>query len=368
MKLLVQPGDNVMTLLKGIEGARKTVQVAIFRCDSKEIEQALKDAVKRGVAVHALIAHTNRGGEVNLRKLEMRLLEYGVTVVRTGNDMARYHDKLLIVDRQQLFLMAFNFTRLDLERSRSFAIVTRNRKLVEEALKLYEADSTHHPYDVKAQNLVVSPLNARRRLADFICKARKRLLIYDPKISDHAMIELLQERARAGVEIRIIGKVTHNRQTLEVRRLRHLHLHTRTIIRDESAAFIGSQSLRKAELDARREVGIIFQDRKVANRLARIFQGDWAASEQDKGDEKRPGETAQNTSKLVGKKVAEELPPVAPVVESALQEIAGVKVNGSLDLRHVENSVKGAVREAVEEIIEQEVKGLIEAKSTAGRT
>ena len=31
-------------------------------------------AVSRGVFVHALIAYTNRGGEKNLRKLEMRLL------------------------------------------------------------------------------------------------------------------------------------------------------------------------------------------------------------------------------------------------------------------------------------------------------
>ena len=44
---------------------------------SVELEKALAAAVARGVAVRALIAHTNRGGEKNLRKLEMRLLGRG---------------------------------------------------------------------------------------------------------------------------------------------------------------------------------------------------------------------------------------------------------------------------------------------------
>jgi hypothetical protein len=50
-------------------------------------------AVTRGVSVRALIAHTNRAGEENLRKLEMRLLAAGVTVARTTGDLVRYDGK-----------------------------------------------------------------------------------------------------------------------------------------------------------------------------------------------------------------------------------------------------------------------------------
>jgi len=38
----------------------------------------------------------------------MRMLEDGITVARTANDLARYHDKLMIVDGRELYLMAFN--------------------------------------------------------------------------------------------------------------------------------------------------------------------------------------------------------------------------------------------------------------------
>jgi cardiolipin synthase A/B len=67
----------------------------------------------------------------------MRLLEAGVTVSRTSDDLSRYHDKLLIVDRRLLFVMSFNFTHLDIDHSRGFAIVTRKRieKAVKEAVR-----------------------------------------------------------------------------------------------------------------------------------------------------------------------------------------------------------------------------------------
>ena len=55
MKLLVQPGDGIGPLVKAIEKAKKSIQIVIFRFDRLEVEKALEDAVKRGVAVHALM-------------------------------------------------------------------------------------------------------------------------------------------------------------------------------------------------------------------------------------------------------------------------------------------------------------------------
>ena len=109
-----------MPLIKGINEAKKSIEIVIFRFDRGEVERALARAVSRGVFVHALIAFTNRGGERNLRQLETRMLAAGITVARTADDLARYHHKFMIVDRAQLYLLAFNYTFLDIEHSRSF--------------------------------------------------------------------------------------------------------------------------------------------------------------------------------------------------------------------------------------------------------
>src|SRR5216117_1116891 len=120
MKLIVQPDAGVAPIVTAIKQAKKTVDTLIFRLDRAEIARALEAAVARGVRVRALTAHQNRGGTKSLRKLEMKLLEGGVTVSRTADDLQRYHGKMVIIDDKILHIYGFNFTGLDIEKSRSF--------------------------------------------------------------------------------------------------------------------------------------------------------------------------------------------------------------------------------------------------------
>ena len=99
-KLLVEPEDGITALTQGIDGAKQSVDILIFRFDHREVEQALLRAAGRGVRVRALIAYTNRGGEKNLRALEMRLLGAGIIVARSADNLARYHGKMIIVDER----------------------------------------------------------------------------------------------------------------------------------------------------------------------------------------------------------------------------------------------------------------------------
>jgi phosphatidylserine/phosphatidylglycerophosphate/cardiolipin synthase-like enzyme len=282
VKLIVQPDDGLAPIVTAIKQAKTSVDVLIFRLDLQEVTRGLEAAAARGVAVRALIAHTNRGGEKSLRKLEMRLLEKGITVSRTADDLVRYHGKMLIVDRRVLHVYGFNFTGLDIAKSRSFGSSTKNHKLVQEAVKLFEADCTRQPYVSGFERFVVSPENARDRLGDFIKGARRELLIYDPEVSDPAMLGLLAERANVGVDVRIIGKLGGKRSTLLSERYPGRRLHVRAMIRDGKRAFFGSQSLRRLELDARREIGVMVTDAPVVQRMREVFEEDWARTDSGK--------------------------------------------------------------------------------------
>jgi len=350
MKLLIQPDDGPEALLSGISNAKKSIEIAIFRFDRAEIEAGLKAAVGRGVAVSALIAYTNRGGEINLRKLEMRLLAVGVAVSRTADDLVRYHDKLLIIDRRLLYILSFIFTHLDIDHSRGFGIVTRNTRLIQEAAKLFEADTTRNPYTPALDTFVVSPANARKVLGEFIHKAKKELLIYDPKIADPEMLRALSERKKAGVEIKVIGRVGKQNPGLDVRNLAKMRLHTRTIISDRRQAFVGSQSLRMAELDSRREVGVIVREPKVVNGLIRTFEVDWVASAVQ---ENQKAEANVNDIKKAVKELVKELSPLNPIVEEALKEAESEAGSPSLNPQEIRETVKEAVKEAVRDRVEE---------------
>jgi cardiolipin synthase A/B len=273
VKLIIQPDDGLAPLLVAIKGAKKSIDIVIFRFDRTELEKALAAAVGRGVVVRALVAHTNRGGEKRLRKLEMAFLASGVTVCRTADDLTRHHGKMMIIDGE-LYILGFNFTELDINRSRSFGVVTKDPSLVKAATALFQADSTRQTYDASNDRLVVSPETTRKLLSKFIKGAKKELLIYDEKVSDKAMVKLLRDRVAAGVEVKVIGKVIPPIPGIATVKPR-LRLHVRAMVRDGKDVFVGSQSLRRPQIDGRREIGIISPHSKVAASIARVFDQDW---------------------------------------------------------------------------------------------
>jgi cardiolipin synthase len=362
LKLLVQPHDGVAPLLAGIKSAKKSIDILIFRLDWKELETALKTASGQGIAVRALIAHTNRGGESKLRAMETRFLEAGITVGRTADDLIRYHGKMMIVDRRTLFLLSFNFVHMDIDHSRGFGIITRSSKVVQEAVKLFESDLNRKTYKAGLNAFVVSPANARKQLSAFIKQAKKQLLIYDPKIADRQILRLLEDHAKAGLDIKIIGSTTARSANLSVSPLTSMRLHTRTIIRDGRQAFVGSQSLRQPELDLRREIGIIVRDAKVVKTLLDTFEKDWASTGFEEAHDavKTEAEADQpKTTEKATRALVKEMPPLKTSLKRAIRQAvtrAGKEAVAHGELKAtVKRAVKTAVKEAVKEMAEETV-------------
>ena len=279
MELIVQPDDGIRPVLEVIGKAQKSVDLMIFRFDLKPMEKELEAARSRGVVIRALIAHQGSQGEKSLRQLEMRMLQMGILVARTGDVFTRYHGKMMIIDREELHVNGYNFTALDLK-SRSFGIVTRNSRAVTEAIRLFEADTLRQEYEPQEDvSFVVSPENAREILATFIKRARKQLLIWDPKVTDLQMLRLINLRMKAGVDVRILGKVGRRGNAMRVQKMPALRMHVRAMVRDGDTAFVGSQSLRALELDGRREVGLIVKEPKTVTRMLEVFEHDWSKTD-----------------------------------------------------------------------------------------
>jgi len=363
VKLIIEPVDGVAPLLAAIKSAKKRLEIAIFRFDRSDVETALKAAAERGVKVTALIAFNNRGGEQRLRKLELRCLDAGIIVARTSNDLSRYHGKYILVDRRILYVLSFNFTHVDVDHSRGFGLVSTHVQWVREAARLFRADCTRSTYTPKTATFVVSPPNARKVLGEFLKKAKTQLLIYDPKISDKEMLRLLQARAKAGVEIKIIGSAAR-RAGLEVQKLASQRLHTRTIIRDRRQAFVGSQSLRAAELDSRREVGLIVQNAKVVKTLIETFESDWAETKVKKSSASPArsngpaGEPAALTAKEAEKAVkvlTKELDPLTVSVKKAVRNAVAKAGDDVLRDEDVKDTMKRVVKKAVKDAVREAV-------------
>ena len=177
--------------------------------------------------------------------------------------------------------------------------------------------------------------------------AKKELLIYDPKISDPRMIRLLEEQAREGVDVRILGKLDGS-ESLQARNLAKIRLHVRSIVRDRTHVFIGRQSLRASELETRREVGVLEHDSKIAGHIAKVFDQDWAAAGEKESIQQVP---AVKAARKVAKAVAKSIPSMENVLEALVTESAGAGKAVEIDAAKLEEAVKIAVKQAVEQSV-----------------
>ncbi len=276
MNLLVQPDDGAAPLIAAIDGAQVMIDLYVFRLSHDGVKTALKEAVERGVSVRALVAHVNSKGKDSLRKLEQKLLDIGCSVARSDDDLLRYHGKLMIVDQRTLFVLGYNFTKRDMDESRSLGVCTDREDLVMEASTLFECDLARRTYAPKHDGFVVSPSNSRHSLLSLIEGAEARLLIYDSRVADARMQRAIEKQARRGVEVRVIGKVERDLDEVRVLESRAERLHVRAIVQDDERVYIGSGGLRRAELERRREVGVILDDSKVVHDVTAVFESDWA--------------------------------------------------------------------------------------------
>ncbi len=184
MKLIVQPDDGLGKVISAVRRAHTSIDVGIYRLDQPVVARALCAAAARGVSVRALIAHREHGSETCLRRLERDLRALGASVRRTEDELGRYHASVMVVDRAKLYVLGFDATEQDVRASRCFGISTRRPRLVQQALSVFEADTQGLPYAPGHSALVLSPVNARRRLAGFLRGAVRELLIYDPRLAD----------------------------------------------------------------------------------------------------------------------------------------------------------------------------------------
>ena len=357
--LLIQPGSGTTALIDAIDRARTRIHVVIFRFDRREIEMALKRAARRGVFVHALVAHTSagQGGEITLRKLEMRLLADGITVTRTASDLVRYHNKMTIIDGETLYLLGFNYTYLDIDRSRSFGIITQEKRWVEEAEKLFMADTTRQQYTPECETFVVSPGNSRKHLTALLASAQRQLLIYDDKLSDPDIMRLLAVKVRAGLDVRVIGSV--GRRALGVKSgALFMRLHAQVIIRDGEQMFLGSQSLRQLELDARREAGLILDDPAIIKAVTATFEADWSKIHSAHATVYEALEEAdfdEAEEQAIVSAAPPDLPPAAAaeLVKAAVKEAIKDAILETIEPAATTLPLKEAIKEAAREALHE---------------
>ena len=117
-------------ILEVICRAKREIALSLFRCNDAAVFAAITDAVRRGVAVHALVTSRAKGGQKKLKKLWDALEQTGATVSPYSDPVVKYHAKYVIADDGPAVVASCNFTRKCFSATCDAVVVTHDTTVV----------------------------------------------------------------------------------------------------------------------------------------------------------------------------------------------------------------------------------------------
>ncbi len=285
--LTVQPGGGRAFLLDALRGAVRSIRVVSYLLTDDDVEDELLAAAARGVEVRVIV----EGSQGSNAEARTRLAAGGVQVREGDPSFALTHEKAVVVDDALAFVLNQNLTRAGFETNREFDASFSGPEVADLAA-IFDADWGRSGWSGET-DLVVSPVNSRRRLEGLVAAARDELLIAMEVFNDGHVRDMVAAKARAGVDVRVVledpADIADHAETARVlseagatvRWLASPELHAKAIVVDRSAAYLGSVNLTFSSLDRNREIGLVTDHPASVERIASTIEADVAAGRSD---------------------------------------------------------------------------------------
>lgn len=295
--LIVQPDDGITPILNTLEGAKSSLDIKMFQFTDPVLIEAVVNAHKRGIKVRIMLNPSRFTGEHDNDEAFEVFKNAKVPVEETNPKYPITHEKSMVVDGKQAFIMSLNWAPKYFCETRDYGLVTNDPAEVAEVAACFEADWTRTDFTPPAvSNLIWSVGTARQEVIDFINGAEKSLYIQHEKYVDTPVIEaLVHAKMKKAVKVHAMALPVHSLRDfyrldgiaglrllddlgIHVHKLHGIHLHAKLMLADKHRALLSSFNIYPKCFNERRELGIRFTDPHLIKRLVDIFEKDWENS------------------------------------------------------------------------------------------
>jgi phosphatidylserine/phosphatidylglycerophosphate/cardiolipin synthase-like enzyme len=294
--LIVLPDDTARPILEAIARAEKSIRVKMFLFSDPSLLDAVIAARHRGVDVRVMLNPERRDGEKENADTRKKLTEGGVHVIDSNPDFDVTHEKSMVIDDTTAFVQSLNWETKNVTETRDYAIVTTHKHEVDEVAQCFDADWDRTKFDTgDNSHLIWCVGNGRQRLGRLIDSSKHSLWLQNERYQDPTIIEHLVRAHARGVKIQIMARPPHKLKKeklvegvsglrclqdlgVKIHKLRHIKLHAKLILADDSHAIIGSINLAPGSFDSRRELAIQVDDAHIIHRIKKTLENDWANS------------------------------------------------------------------------------------------
>lgn len=291
--LVVLPDAGSQPILDAIASAKASLRIKMFVFDDPGLLDAVIAAKKRGIDVRVMLNPARRSGEAENEESRRRLVEAGVSVLDSNPAFDLTHEKSMVADDTQAFVMSLNWETRNVTQTRDYAVVTRVAQEVAEVAACFDADWQRKAFTpAPGSALIWCNTNGRERFAHFIDRAEKSLWLQNERYQDAVIIERVVRAARRGVKVHVLARPPHTLKAekliegvgglrimqdvgAKVHKLKGLRLHGKMMLADGARAIVGSVNLAPGSFDARRELAIEVDDAHVVGPLEKVAKHDW---------------------------------------------------------------------------------------------
>lgn len=224
-----------------VHNAKRSIDVEIYQMWDPDFQQALREAIGRGVRIRVIIdaeslgsdckifeapADTDKQDCKDLKALRERIVSSGGAFVRFSKETlcgkqgvyCFQHGKMAVADGETALVSSGNFNptnfcnkRLNPSRcNRDYSMITGDRSVVAAIETIFTKDLAAQSYDLEAiltpevaAKLTVSPLSMKPLVA-FLESARKSVLIQNQYLKDREFNAAILAAAKRGVEVKLM--------------------------------------------------------------------------------------------------------------------------------------------------------------------
>jgi cardiolipin synthase A/B len=288
VSIIVEPnGNKGSELTNAILGATSSVHMTMYLLSSTEVINALISQHHAGLQVEVLLDPSPSG--TSNQSVYSQLSSAGVAVHWGSSKFTYTHEKCVILDKKEAWIMTMNATYSAPIDNREYLAIDDNATDVAEAESIFEGDFAGNPPSSVSGPLVVAPINATSTIVSLIQSAKKTIDIEGEEFSDYHTADALSAAGHVGVQIHIVLANTSasSSQTTAVNQVKAAgakvvklatpYMHAKSLVVDGTTAFIGSENFSTGSLEYNRELGVVFTTPSEVAKVLNTTNSDFAA-------------------------------------------------------------------------------------------
>ncbi len=273
-------------IIQDINDAHITIEMAMYFLTNKYITKALIEAHQRGVSVRVVTDDTKQ----NAKKYQ-NLTDAGITVVADDNPKALMHDKILIIDREVVWISSGNYTVYAFYRNNDNYLRIEDSAIANyyrsKFIKLYAHDKkVQQPYLSKELEIYFAPdIDIQKRLLARINNAKENISFMVYAFTNRKLADALIAAQKRGVVVRGVLDATQNKYqkysvynylkesgvsvVLDNNRYK---MHHKVMIIDQKVVVVGSYNFTKKANSKNAENVMVIKRSDIASRYLQEFE------------------------------------------------------------------------------------------------